>query len=232
VSQEILAVIPISGLDEEFRDDIPRLAGRPLPDYTFDAVRESRFVTRSIVATDTEMVANYARCSGLEAPFLRPAWLAQRSIPDVFRFVLDWLKTHEGYEPDWVVHVQITHPLRRPGFIDDQIRTVFSQGLDSAFAALEEPHTFWYIDDEGEPQQIVSSHREMEGTRRPIYRQLSGLFSIARTSVVLGGSLTGQAVGIMPVRDLAESLDVRDKVWLPVVEWLIAQRIAGIRQHG
>ena len=97
-----------------------------------------------------------------------------------------------------------------------------------ALAAWEESHTFWYIGADGEPQELISSHRDMEGTRRPIYRQLSGLFSMVRTATVLAGSLTGQTVGIIPVRELEECIDVWDKAWAPIAELLLSRRFGSI----
>ena len=55
--RDILAVIPISGQDPEFKRGLPRLNNRSLLGYTFDAVQSSKLVGRAIVWTDDERVA-------------------------------------------------------------------------------------------------------------------------------------------------------------------------------
>ncbi len=72
--QEILAVIPARGGSKGVpRKNIKELAGKPLIHYAIENARQSRYITRAIVSTDDQEIADVALALGAEVPFLRPA---------------------------------------------------------------------------------------------------------------------------------------------------------------
>ena len=71
--QEVLAVIPARGGSKGIpRKNIKDFAGFPLIAYSIAAAKQSSLVTRVIVSTDDEEIAEIARQWGAETPFLRP----------------------------------------------------------------------------------------------------------------------------------------------------------------
>jgi CMP-N-acetylneuraminic acid synthetase len=207
--QEILAVIPVSGQDAEFRRGVPRLAGRSLLDYTFDAARDSRMITRTIVSTDDTRIARASRAAGMEVPFLRPSTLRRAPMAQVLRQAVEAVEHRDhGYRPDWVVRLQVTYPFREQGFIDRAIRTVLTQDLDSAFCALPMYDTFWHVAGESGPTRLTTDTRVPRAKRQPIYRELAGLFSIVSRPVLAAGTLHGERLGIIPTESIASSVDV------------------------
>lgn len=206
---DILAVIPVSGQDPEFRSAWPELAGRPLLEYTFEAVRDSRLITQAIVATDSRRIADAARAAGFKVPFVRPP--RQRALP--MAQLLKELVAHverldARRRPEWIVRLQVTFPFRAHGFVDSAIRTVLSQDLDSAFTAWPEFDTFWYLGERGTPQRITTDTRVPRSKRLPIYRELGGLFSMFHRSVIDGGSLYGERLGIIPLETMLSAMDI------------------------
>ena len=77
---------------------------------------------------------------GAEAPFLRPAKFAGDLEPDLSTFVhaLGHLKDSEGYEPDVVVHLRATCPLRGPHDIDKAISLLLSRPDSDAVRSVSE----------------------------------------------------------------------------------------------
>ena len=74
---EILALIPARGGSKGIpRKNIRSFAGYPLIAWSIAAAKQSRLVTRVIVSTDDEEIAEVAREWGAETPFFRPAELA------------------------------------------------------------------------------------------------------------------------------------------------------------
>jgi CMP-N,N'-diacetyllegionaminic acid synthase len=116
------------------------LAGRTLLDYTGSAARESGALDRVILSTDSPEIAAAGERAGLEAPFLRPAELAQDDTPmlPVIQHAVAQLGA-AGWVPDIIVLLQPTSPLRRP----DQIRTAVTMlresGADSVVSVVELP---------------------------------------------------------------------------------------------
>ena len=69
-----------------------------------------------------------AREFGAETPFLRPTELAQDDTTDlpVFEQALAWLEENEGYQPDFVVQLRPTSPIRPRGMVDEAVRILLS----------------------------------------------------------------------------------------------------------
>jgi CMP-N,N'-diacetyllegionaminic acid synthase len=122
--------------------NIKMLAGKPLIAWTIEVARASKNVTRTIVSTDSEEIANVAKEYGAEVPFMRPAELASDSAKSVglLRHALEWLQTNEGYIPDAVVQLKPTNPLRTADHIDESVDLFFENpDVDAVVSVVKAP---------------------------------------------------------------------------------------------
>ena len=152
---EILVIIPARGDSKGLPGkNILDLAGHPLIAYSVAAAQRSEMVTRTIVSTDSEEIADVARRYGAETPFLRPEELAEDATPDlpVFQHALFWLSENQDYRPDIVVQLRPTSPIRPSTVVDDTVRLLLSSpGADSVRAVVpsgQNPYKMWRIDTE------------------------------------------------------------------------------------
>jgi len=120
------------------------LNGRPLIGHTIDTARASRAFDRVIVSTDDEAIAAGARFLRAEVPFMRPAELAQDETPHlpVLQHAVQWLRENERYEPDAVMLLQPTSPLRTVTHIRESIALLERSGADSVVSVSEVPAHF------------------------------------------------------------------------------------------
>lgn len=220
---EILAVVPVSGCDPEFSHGLPRLAGRSLLDYTFDAIRGSRLIRRAVIATDSAAIAREGRRAGLEVPFLRSPRSRHKPIGQVLDDVVARLERADPtYRPSWIVQLHVTYPFREPGFVDRAIRTVLRQDVDSAFVVFPEYEAFWQLGPGGRPVLVTTDLSIPRSRRTPIYRQLGGLFSMVSRGVLRKGVVHGARVGIIPVRSPLAPIDIHGTQGLALAR-LVAQ---------
>ena len=71
---EVLALIPARGGSKSIpRKNVIDFAGYPLIAYSIAAGLQAELVTRVIVSTDNEEIAETSRRFGAEVPFIRPA---------------------------------------------------------------------------------------------------------------------------------------------------------------
>ena len=213
MSDHIIAVIPIRGSDEEFREGpTPLLGDRPLIEYTLQAAKESRRLDRVIVSTDSEAIAEVCRQYGVEAPFIRPPALgaATAAVTDVLRHCLEWLEANEQYRAEWVVKLEITHPFRPSGLVDLVIDAALDQQVDSAFVAYNEIHSYWTLDESGRPLQVGQEIDVPRKIRRPFFRDVSGLVAITRSTNLKAGKFYGDQVGLIPLRELFAIVDTHE----------------------
>ena len=147
---EILAIIPARGGSKGIPGkNIKELAGRHLVAYTIDAALESKYVNRVVVSTENDKIADVALSLGAEI-VPRPMELAQdetKTAP-VLLHVLEELEKNEGYNPDLVVLLQATCPLRDAKELDEAFDLFFesqNKGVDSVFAAIKigTTHSKW-----------------------------------------------------------------------------------------
>lgn len=152
----VLALIPARGGSKGIpRKNLVDVVGQPLVAHSIRHALESDRVTRTIVSTDDEEIAEVARRFGADVPFIRPAELAGDEVLDlpVFVHALDWLEEHEGWVPDLVVHLRPTAPFRKPGWIDAAVNLLASQeaadSVRSVSPPVQHPYRVFRIDEQG-----------------------------------------------------------------------------------
>jgi CMP-N,N'-diacetyllegionaminic acid synthase len=141
---QVLGVIPARGGSKGIPSkNLALLAGRPLLAYTADAARGATRVTRTIVSTDDAGIAAAARGMGLDVPFMRPDTLSgdDTLMLPVVQHALQMVRA-EGFQPDAIVLLQPTSPLRRAEHIDAAIALLERSGSDSVVSVIEVPHQF------------------------------------------------------------------------------------------
>ncbi|MBD3211015.1 MAG: acylneuraminate cytidylyltransferase family protein [Candidatus Lokiarchaeota archaeon] len=145
-NQNVLGIITARGGSKEIpRKNIKKLAGKPLIQYTFDAVRGSNLLDRCILSSEDEEIIRYSKKAGMEVPFKRPKDLAldsSKSI-DVLIHALKYLSDEDSYNPNYVMTLQPTSPLRNSIDIDESIKIIMNNNIaDSLVSVIKVPHNF------------------------------------------------------------------------------------------
>jgi len=183
------------------------LAGKPLIAHTIEAAAASQALDRVILSTEDEAIAEAGRSLGCEVPFLRPAALAQDDTPHlpVIQHAVRWLADHAGYQPDAVMILQPTSPLRAAADIRASIELLATSGADSVLSVSEipahaHPMRALRVDEAGDAVLFVTG----EGVRHRINRRqdlpaawvMNGAIYICRTRVLFADppSLYGDRV--------------------------------------
>jgi N-acylneuraminate cytidylyltransferase len=233
---EVLAIIPARGGSKGIpRKNIRDFAGYPLIAYSIAAGLQSDGVTRVIVSTDDDEIAETARTFGAEVPFIRPTELARDDTLDlpVFAHALRWLAKNEDYYPDLVVQLRPTSPVRPVRLVDEAVQRLLdhpeADSVRGVVPAGQNPHKMWRLgeDDRMEPLLSVEGISEPYNAPRqklpPVYWQ-TGHIDVIRPSVILEeGSMSGKQ--ILPVHiDPAFTVDI-DNLWdWARYEWLVQAR--------
>lgn len=119
--------------------NIKLLGSRSLLAWSIAACLRSSSIDRVIVSTDSAEYAALAIKLGAEAPFLRPEEISGDRSTD-FDFIvhaLDWLAA-ERQEPDYLVHIRPTTPLRDPALIDAAVQAFRSSTKATALRSVHE----------------------------------------------------------------------------------------------
>ncbi len=134
MSEKVLGVITARGGSKGIPGkNIKPFFGKPLIAYTIEAAITSGVFDKLILSTDDKEIAGVAKKFGCDAPFIRPAELAGDNTPhlSVIQHAVRWLKENEKYEPDYVMILQPTSPLRRPEHIKESVDLMLKYRSDS-----------------------------------------------------------------------------------------------------
>lgn len=215
---KVLAVVPARGGSKSIpRKNLRPFAGHPLLAYSVAAALQASRVTRVIVSTDDEEIAEAGRRYGAEVPFLRPAHLAQDDTPDepVFEHILRELENREGYRPEIVVHLRPTSPLRPPGLVDGAVDLLRGQpSADSVRGVVpsgQNPYKMWRIGADGALEPLLSDIPEGYNRPRqslpPTFWQTGHIDAIRRETILDKHSMTGDVIWPLLI-DSAYSADI------------------------
>lgn len=161
------------------KKNIMDFAGRPLLAWSILQARDSGVVDAVYVSSDSDEILEVAAWYGAVA-IKRPDELAtDTSTSDVaLLHVLDQLRGERGADPERVIFLQATSPLREPSDIDGAVAAFHSQGADSLFTdAVLDDLCAWYEEDgilKGKTFDPFNRGRRQD--RKPLYLENGSIY--------------------------------------------------------
>ncbi|MCH8012532.1 MAG: acylneuraminate cytidylyltransferase family protein [Candidatus Marinimicrobia bacterium] len=192
---KVLSLIPARGGSKGVpRKNIKLLNGKPLIAYTIEASLGAKIIDRTIVSTDDNEIAEIACDFKAEVPFLRPKELAGDTVLDfpVIKHAINYLKEYEGYEPEIVVYLRPTIPLRTSNEINQVIKLLIENKsadcVRTTRPAIYPPYWMKKINNDGYLEPYHSHVKPNVFTRRqdlPKVVMCDGYVDAARVDSVL-----------------------------------------------
>ena len=124
---KIISIIPARSKSKRIKNkNIIKFKNKPLIAHTILHSLRSKYVSRTIVSTDSMKYAKISIKYGAEAPFLRPKKISKDKSTDLecFNHCLNYLKKKENYTPDIIVHLRPTYPKREKNLIDNCVKAL------------------------------------------------------------------------------------------------------------
>ncbi|MCX7927850.1 MAG: acylneuraminate cytidylyltransferase family protein [Candidatus Omnitrophica bacterium] len=232
---KILGLIPARiGSKRIYKKNIALLNDKPLISYTCFCARESKFINRLIVSTDSEEIASAAKKYGAEVPFLRPREISQENSTE-FEFLvhaLNWFSKYEDYEPDLIVVLYPTSPFRKPESIDRAVEEILkhpeADSLRSVRLCSEHPYKMWTIEN-GYLKPFIDSenphlHTFSYQILPKVYIQNASIYITKPSTIRNKKSSIGDIV-IPFVMDEIESIDINTPLDFKIAELLLKNEL-------
>lgn len=137
----VLGIIPARGGSKGVeRKNVRELCGRPLLAYTAEAALAATRLSRVVLTTEDERIAEVGRACGLDVPFLRPAALAADDTPmlPVVQHAAREVAAVDG-PYDAICLLQPTSPLRTAAEIDACVDLLERSDADAVATVLPVP---------------------------------------------------------------------------------------------
>ena len=238
---EILGIIPARGGSKGIPGkNIKELAGKPLIAWTIEEAKKSKFLTRTIISTEDVYIAEVAREHGGEIPFMRPIELAQDLSEDIefIEHALVTLKATEGYQPDIIVRLAPTSPLRIAEDIDRGIQTILQDHLADSVRPIVEspkhPYKMWKIAGDGKRLHPFLS-KEFTGFDEPynlprqlfpkLYVHTGAVDVMRRETIEKYRSTSGRNVGFFHMPE-ERSINIDHPIDFEIADVLMRKRLA------
>lgn len=145
MDQPIVAIIPARGGSKRIpQKNLQALAGKPLIVHTIEQALAASLVDEVYVSTEDPDIARVSRGAGASV-IERPASLAddQASSEAALLHALEAIRDTTGLDPDILVFLQCTSPIRRRDDIDNAIRIVREDKADAVFSACKNSGLLW-----------------------------------------------------------------------------------------
>jgi N-acylneuraminate cytidylyltransferase len=203
---KVLALVQARGSSKGLPNkNLVPLQGHPLVAYSVASALSAIRVTRTIVSTDSEAIAEAARAYGAETPFRRPVSIAGDDTLDlpVFEHALEWLWQHEQFRPQVVVQLRPTTPLRPRGLIDRAVSLLESDRQADCVRGVtnpkQNPYKMWRPAANGYMTQLLESNLlesyNLPRQKLPVVLWQTGHVDVIWTRTILEQhSLTGRRV--------------------------------------
>lgn len=139
-----LGIIPARGGSKGIPGKHTRkLAGQSLLAYAANSAAKSGVIDRLILSSNDDAIISEAQAQGIEVPFIRPEELAQdeTAMLPVLRHAVENLE-NDGWQPEVIVLLQATAPLRKASHIRDAVTKLRESGADSVVSVREIPHLY------------------------------------------------------------------------------------------
>lgn len=207
--------------------NIKPFLGKPLLLYATEAALRLAPAERVVVSTDSDLIADTVRQSGLAVDYMRPAHLATDTAGsrEVMLDVMDWADSR-GIAYDTVVLLQPTSPLRRVTDIEACLEAYASHpGADMAVTVGPAPANPYYdiFETDADGRLHVSKGDGLYTRRQdapPVWTYNGAVY------VIRPESLRRMPLGAMPTR-VASVMPRERSVDLDTpLDWLIAETIA------
>ena len=227
---KIAAIIPARGGSKGIpHKNIAPLAGRPLLAYTLElALTQREALCGIFVSTDSEHIAAVAKgFAGIQI-IPRPEALAgdTANTETALLHALDWMKAQRNLEPEALLTLQVTSPLRSPetlaGFLQ-QFQELHDKGECNAMLSLHESREdLWERRNEGYRRLFPEWPRRRQ-SRPALFVENGAYYAVTAAALKASSSILGTncAGFALPPE---EGVDINTPLDLAFAEALLLQR--------
>jgi N-acylneuraminate cytidylyltransferase len=220
---ETIAIIPARGGSKRVpRKNLYILEGRPLVVHSIEHALAAEEVDTVYVSTEDPEIAEIAEAAGATV-IRRPHDLADDAASSESA-LLHALDSRGGDDPELVVFLQATSPVRTGADIDAAVRRLRDTGADSLFSACRDHGLMWLDTADGpKPQNYTPTTRRREQEMDPQFRENGSIYVfrpgvLRETGARLGGRIALYEMGQW------ESLQIDTHEDVGLAAWVLSRR--------
>lgn len=224
--KKILAVIPARGGSKGIPSkNIFNVGGQPLIKYTIDCAKNSKYLDRAVISTDSLEIKRVAEEYGGDVPFMRPAELAldtSKTI-DCIVHVVNSLK-EMGEEYDYVMIIQNTVPLRKGWHVDESIEKIVDSNERSLVSVTEveqHPILMRTLNEDGTLKNLLPMSSTMRRQDFPKFYKVDGAIAIQKIDEEFNLNTSINDGKLAYIMESKYSIDIDNYIDIKVIEYYL-----------
>ena len=141
MEKKCIAIIPARGGSKGIKNkNLAEFAGKPLLVWSIEQALASGSVSQVYVSSESDEILKVSRENGAQTVRRPPSISIDTSSSEsALLHALEEIRE----EPDYIVFLQATSPLRKPEDIHRAVRRAVSEGADSLFSAVQTHFNYW-----------------------------------------------------------------------------------------
>ncbi len=207
------------------------LLGKPMIAWSIEQAKACPEITRVVVSTDSEAIAEVARACGAEVPFMRPAELANDTAGKwgVWQHALEACDQKYAEPIDIFVDLDCTSPLREVEDISKAIAQFRASSVDAVFSVCEARKNPYFnmLEVEDGCQRMCKTLPRPVVRRQDapqVYEHVASIYVLSPNYLrcgtgLLSGCTRGYDIGV------SKSLDVDSQFDFELIEFLMRKRL-------
>jgi CMP-N,N'-diacetyllegionaminic acid synthase len=222
----VIALIPARGGSKGLpRKNIRLVAGKPLIVHSIEQALNSYVVTEIFVSTDDDEISKISAEAGATV-IKRPAEISgdHESSESALLHALSALSDMGRPEPDLVIFLQCTSPVRRPGDIDGAVQALLDKRADTVLSVSPNRHFLW-IETGGatRPINYDFNHRPRRQDMSPQYMENGSIYVFRPQSLIDSGNRLSGKVALYHMDDEA-AVDIDSLLDIELAELILIGR--------
>jgi CMP-N-acetylneuraminic acid synthetase len=225
--KNVLAIIPARGGSKGIPGkNIRQFAGKPLIVHSVEAALKCPLISRTVVSTDDDNIAEVAKAHGAEV-IKRPSELAADTslVIDAIRYTVRKVE-EEGEEVDIVLLLEPTSPYRRPEDLEKCIQVLLDNKADSASTftnADVSPNRLWRVTDDVVEPYIEGAIPWLPRQKQPKAFELTGQIYALTKKILFENedsisTLSGKIFPVITPRETALDIDTE-------LDFMVAEKV-------
>jgi CMP-N,N'-diacetyllegionaminic acid synthase len=190
-----LAIIPARGGSKRIPGkNLSKIGNETLLSLAIKSAVKSEYIDHIAVSTDSKEIADEAKKFGIEVPWMRPEILSgdKAKTVDVMIHELEMFRKSHNYDPEFIILLEPTAPLRSASLLDKAIEKFLTSDADSLVSVnkirhIYHPEELLVATDEEYLKPYLEGrafdNRKLRGDQEELFIQ-NGLIYITRTPVL------------------------------------------------
>ncbi|WP_294725989.1 acylneuraminate cytidylyltransferase family protein [uncultured Fusobacterium sp.] len=225
-NKKILAVIPARGGSKGIPSkNIFNVGGQPLIKYTIDCAKNSKYLDRAVISTDSLEIKRVAEEYGGDVPFMRPAELAldtSKTIDSIVHAVNTLKEIGEEY--DYVMIIQNTVPLRKGWHVDESIEKIVDSNERSLVSVTEveqHPILMRTLNEDGTLKNLLPMSSTMRRQDFPKFYKVDGAIAIQKIDEEFNLDTSINDGKLAYIMESKYSIDIDNYIDIKVIEYYL-----------